>query len=53
MTRDWIAGLSNVRFPIRKETFERFAAAQYDLLLGNVSFGISERKQLVGADFVA
>ena len=45
--------MSNVRFPIRKETFERFAAAQNNLLLGYVGFGISKRKQFVGADFVA
>ena len=45
--------MSNVRLPIRKETFERFAAAQKNLYVGYVGFGISKRKQLVGADFVA
>ncbi len=41
--------MSNVRFPIRKETFE----AQKNLFVGYVGFGISKRKQLVGADLVA
>jgi hypothetical protein len=45
--------MSNVRFPIRKETFERIAAAQNDLFVGYVGFAISKRKQLVGADLVA
>ncbi len=43
----------NVRLPIRKRSFEPIAAAQNDLFVGYVSFGISKRKQLVGADFVA
>ncbi len=38
---------------IEKRTFEPIAAAQNDLFVGYVSFGISKRKQLVGADFVA
>jgi hypothetical protein len=45
--------MPNVRFPIRKRTFEPIAAAQKDLFVGYVSFGISNRKQLVGADFIA
>jgi len=46
-------GSGKVRFQIRKRSFEPIAAAQNDLLLGYVGFGISKRKQLVGADFVA
>ncbi len=38
---------------IEKRTFELVAAAQNDLFVGYVSFGISKRKQLVGADFIA
>ena len=45
--------MSNVRFPIRKETFERFAAAQKNLYVGYVGFAIRKWKQLVGADLVA
>jgi hypothetical protein len=45
--------MPKVRFPIRKRTFEAIAAAQNDLFVGYVGFGISKRKQLVGADFVA
>ena len=49
-----LAGASpNVRLQIRKRTFEAIAAAQNDLFVGYVGFGISKRKQLVGADFVA
>ncbi len=44
--------MPKVRFRIRKETFEPIAAPQNDLFVGYVSFGISKRKQLVGADFV-
>jgi hypothetical protein len=43
----------NVRFPIRKETFEPIAAAQNDLFVGYVSFGIPKWKKLTGSDFVA
>jgi len=42
-----------VRSRIRKEILKPIAAAQDDLLVGFVRFGISKRKQLVGADFVA
>ncbi len=45
--------MSNVRFPIRKETFERFAAAQNNLFVGYVGFAIRKRKKLTGSDFVA
>ena len=45
--------MPKVRLQIRKQTFEPIAAAQNDLLSGYVGFGISKRKQLVGADFVA
>jgi hypothetical protein len=45
--------MPKVRFPIRKRTIEPIAAAHNDLVVGNVSFVISKRKQLVGADFVA
>jgi hypothetical protein len=45
--------MPKVRFQIRKRTFEAIAAAQNDLFVGYVGFGISKRKQLVGADFVA
>ena len=44
--------MPKVRFRIRKETFEPIAAPQNDLFVGYVSFGISKRKQLVGAEFV-
>ena len=40
-------------FPDHKASFERIAAAQNDLFVGYVGFGISTRKQFVGADFVA
>jgi len=40
-------------FRIRKQSFERIAAAQNDLLIGYVSFGISKGKKLAGSDFVA
>ncbi len=36
-----------------ERSFEPIAAAHNDLFVGNVSIGISKRKQLVGADFVA
>jgi hypothetical protein len=45
--------MRKVRFPIRKPTFEPIAAAQNDLFVGYVGFGISKRKKLVGSDFVA
>ena len=38
---------------IRKPTLELIAATQNDLFVGFVGFGISKRKQLVGAVFVA
>ena len=38
---------------ISKRTFEPIAAAQKDLLLGYVGFGIGKRKSLGCADFVA
>jgi hypothetical protein len=45
--------MPKVRLLIRKRTIEPIAAAHNDLFVGYVSFGISKRKQLVGADFVA
>jgi hypothetical protein len=45
--------MPNVRFPIRKRTFEPIAAAQNDLFVGYVSFAIPKRKKLAGSDFVA
>ncbi len=45
--------MRKVRLQIRKQTFEPIAAAQNDLFVGYVSFGISKRKKLVGSDFVA
>ena len=45
--------MSNVRFPIRKETFERIAAAQNDLFVGYVDFAIRKHKKLAGSDFAA
>ncbi len=42
-----------VRFLIKKRSFERIAAAQNDLFVGYVGFGISKRKKLAGSDFVA
>jgi hypothetical protein len=45
--------MPNVRFPIRKRTFEPIAAAHNDLFVGYVSFRISKRKKLAGSDFVA
>jgi hypothetical protein len=47
------AASPNVRFPIRKATFEPIAAAQNDLFVGYVGFGIGKRKSLGCADFVA
>jgi hypothetical protein len=43
----------NVGFPIIKRSSGRIAAAQNDLLIGYVSFGISKGKKLAGSDFVA
>ncbi len=51
--RSFTGTMPNVRFQIRKRTFEPIAAAQNDLFVGYVSFAISRRKQLVGADLVA
>jgi len=45
--------MPNVRLQIRKETFELIAAAQNDLFVSYVGFGVRSRKQMVGADFVA
>ena len=44
---------AKVRLQIGKETFEPFAAAQNDFCVGEVCFAISNRKKLVGSDFVA
>ncbi len=38
---------------IEKQTFEAIAAAQNDLTVGYIGFGISKRKKSVGFDFVA
>jgi hypothetical protein len=51
--RSFAGASPNVRFPIRKRTFEPIAAAHNDLFVGHAGFAISEWKQLVGADFVA
>ncbi len=51
--RSLAAASPNVRLWIRKRTIEPIAAAHNDLVVGNVSFVISKRKQLVGTDFVA
>ncbi len=51
--QSFTGAMPKVRFPIRKRTFEPIAAAQNDLFVGYVSFAISKRKQLVGADLVA
>ena len=45
--------MPNVWSLIRNPTFERIAAAQNDLFVGYVGFGISKRKKLVCADFIA
>jgi len=45
--------IPKVRFPIRKRTIEPIDAAPNELFVGYVGFAISERKQLVGADFDA
>ena len=45
--------MPNVRFPIRKRTFEPIAAAQKDLFVGYVGFAVSERKKLAVSDFIA
>jgi hypothetical protein len=47
------AASPNVRFPIRKATFEPIAAAQNDLFVDCVGFGIGKGKSLGCADFVA
>ncbi len=47
------AGSGNVRLQIRKATFEPIAAAQNNLFVGYVGFGIGKRKSLGCADFVA
>ena len=51
--RSFTGNMRNVRFPIIKETFDSIAAAQNDLFVGYVGFGICKRKPLVSADFVA
>jgi len=51
--RSLAAASPNVRLQIGKRSFEQIAAAQNDLFVGYIGFGISKRKQLVGADFVA
>ncbi len=51
--RSFTRTMPKVRLQIRKRTFEPIAAVQNGLFVGYVSFGISKRKQLVGADFVA
>jgi len=43
----------NVRFPIRKETFEPTVAAQNDLLAGYVRIAIAKQKQLVDPDIIS
>ena len=45
--------LSNVWLLIRKRTIEPISAAQNDLVVGYVSFGISKRKKLASSDFIA
>jgi hypothetical protein len=45
--------MPKVRLQIRKLTFEPIAAAQNDLFIGYVSYGISKGKKLAGSDFVA
>jgi len=47
------AASPNVRFPIRKATFEPIAAAQNDFFVSYVGFGIGKRKSLGCADIVA
>jgi hypothetical protein len=47
------AASRNVRFPIRKPTFESTAAAHKDLFVGYFSFEISKRKKSPVSDFVA
>jgi hypothetical protein len=51
--RSFAGASPNVRFPIRKRTFEPIAAAQNDIFVGNARFEISKRKNLAGSDFVA
>jgi len=51
--RSFVGASRNGRLRIRKQSFGPIAAAHNDLVVGNVSFVISKRKQLVGADFVA
>jgi hypothetical protein len=51
--RSLAAALPNDRLQIRKQTIELIAAAQNNLFVGFVGFGISKQKQLAGADFVA
>ena len=51
--RSFAGAMPKVRFPIRKQSFERIAAVPNDLLLGYVSFTIPKRKKLAGSDFVA
>jgi len=45
--------MPNVCLAIRNKTFEPIDAARNDLFVGDVSLAISNRKWLVGADFVA
>ncbi len=51
--RSFAGASPNVRLQIRKLTFEPIAAAQNDLFIGYVSYGISKGKKLAGSDFVA
>jgi hypothetical protein len=51
--RPFAAGAGKVRLQIRKATFEPIAAAQNDLFVSYVGFGIGKRKSLGRADFVA
>jgi len=51
--RTFAMGLGNVRFRIRKQTFESTAAAHKDLFVSYVGFGISKRKKSPLSDFVA
>ena len=50
--RPFIGATRNGRLRMRKRSFERIAAAQNGLFVSYVGFGISKRKQMVGADFV-
>ncbi len=45
--------LPNVRFPVRKRTFEAIAAAHNDLFVGHVGLAIPKRKKSANSDFAA